>query len=708
MTQAADSRYQSVRLWHGGDYNPDQWPPEVREEDARLMKLARVNIASTGIFAWSQLEPRPGVFDWAWLDETFERLHKAGVFIALATPSAAHPRWLTALHPEVMAVDERGVRLQHGVRQRFCPSAPVFRQQCARVNRALAERYGKHPALALWHVSNEYCAPRCWCELCAAGFREWLKARYGSLEALNHQWWGTFWSQRFSEWREVEPPSALNGRCWQGLDLDWKRCQSDLMCDFFKAEVAVLRRITPRIPVTTNLMGTYNGLDYARFADVMDVISWDSYPAVGGDPSWVAFSHAHMRGLKENQPWLLMEQTPSATNWQEYATLKPPGLMALWSWQAVAHGSDAAMYFQWRRSRGGPEKFHGAVVGHAASAKARVFQEVAALGAGLEKAGPVVAGTRVAAARVGILYDQECRWAFESSGGPGHDKPYVSTVHRHYKAFWSRNLPVDVVRMDADWSQYKLLVAPLLYMVKSGQFPLAGSPEMMRTKLDEAAKIEQWVAAGGTFVTTYLSGRVNENDLVPEGGYPGPLRRLLGIWVEEIDNTKPGEAPNRIVLEKGALKGLRKSYSCDKYCEQIVPEGAGVLARYGRNWYAGKPCLTRHRFGRGAAYYLGCDAEDAFLRAFHQALAAELGIQPIVPPTAGVELLERHGHGRRLVFLLNHAGAKRSVRLGAWRGLDVLSGAQVSGKAVLEPHGVKIIAAEEGEGRPRPKGRQKR
>ena len=692
MTQPAPAEYRSPRLWHGGDYNPDQWPKAVRADDARLMKLAHVNIASTGIFAWSQLEPEPGVFDWSWLDETFERLPKAGVFIALATPSAAHPRWLTAEHPDVMAVDDRGTRLLHGVRQRFCPSSPVFRQHVERVNRALAERYGKHPALALWHVSNEYCAPRCWCDLCAAGFREWLKARYGDLDALNRQWWGTFWSQRFSHWSQVQPPSALNGRCWQGPDLDWRRYQSHLLCEFFKFEAATLRAITPRVPITTNLMGTYNGLDYARFADVLDVVSWDSYPSVGGDPSSVAFTHAYMRGVKANRPWLLMEQTPSATNWQEFATLKPPGLMALWSWQAIGHGSDAALYFQWRRSRGGPEKFHGAVVAHAGSEKPRVFQEVAALGAALKKASPAVAGTRVAEARVGIIFDQECRWAFELAGGPGHEKPYVATVHRHYKAFWRRNVPVDVVRMDADWSQYSLLIAPLLYMVKSGEFPKHGAPEQLRTKLDEAAKIGAWVAAGGTFVTTYLSGIANENDLVYEGGYPGPLRKLLGIWVEEIDNVKPGQHPNRIVPGKGALKGLRKSYACDRYCDQIVPEGADVLARYGRHWYAGKPCLTRNRVGRGAAYYIGCDADDSFLLDFYGALAGSLKLQPLAHAPADVEVLERGGNGRRLLFLLNHSAAKREVKLGAQaHGKDVLSGAQLSGRLRLEPYGVRVL-----------------
>lgn len=678
------------RLWHGGDYNPDQWPEEVREEDVRLMKLAGVNVVSVGIFSWSQIEPRPGEYDWGWLDGTFERLHKAGVYVALATPSAAHPRWLTAMHPEVMAADPRGVRMRHGQRQRFCPTSPVYREHVARVDRALAERYKGHPALVLWHVSNEY-SPHCWCELCVAEFRRWLRDRYGSLDALNQEWWTAFWSQRFGDWSEIIPPYDNAGTPIQGVLLDWKRFRSHQICEFFKHEVAVLREVTPEVPVTTNLMGTFAGLDYAKFADVMDVISWDSYPRVGGDPAAPALNHALMRGLKQGRPWLLIEQSPSATNWQEHPVLKPPGLMRLWSWQAVGHGSDSAMYFQWRRGRGAHEKFHGAVVAHVGTERPRVFQEVAALGGELEKTSECIIGTRAAPARLGVVWDQENRWALEGSCGPGRDKRYVRTVLRHFRALWRQNIPVDVVRMDADWAQYDVLIAPLLYMVKSGRYPISGSPEEARARLNEAEKIEEWVAEGGTFVTTFLSGIVNESDLVYEGGYPGPLRRLLGIWVEEVDCTEPGTAANRMVMEPGVVKGAREAYNCDRMFDLLEPEGAEVLARYGTNWYAGRPCLTRNAWGRGSAYYIATDAEDSFLEDLYRALAAEKDIEPLAGPQDDVEVLERLGEGRRLLFLLNHAAAEREADLGGRKGKDILTGRALAGRVVLEPYGVRII-----------------
>jgi len=677
-------------LWHGGDYNPDQWPEEVRCEDARLMKLAHVNVASVAIFAWSQLEPRPGEYDWSWLDETFDRLGRAGVYIALATPSAAHPRWLTAMHPEIQAVDRDGRRLPHGERQRFCPSSAVYRGEVARIDRAMAERYRDHPALVLWHVSNEYVS-RCWCDLCAGNFRRWLQERYGTLETLNHQYWAAFWSHRFGDWSEVTVPSALAGRVPNAVTLDWQRFQSHMVCDFFKHEVGVLTEVTPGVPVTTNLMGFYGGLDYAKFADVMDVVSWDSYPRVGGDPAHVACTHAMMRGLKENRPWLLIEQTPSSTNWMEHHTLKPPGMMRLGSWQAIGHGSDSAMYFQWRRSRGGPEKFHGAVVAHVGTEKPRVFQEVAALGAEMERAGPRVVGTRAATARVGVLWDQENRWALEFSGGPSRDKRLIETAVRHFRAVWQNHIAVDVVRMDVDWSRYAVLIAPMMYMMKSGKYPLQAPPEEMTPRINEAEKVAAWVAAGGTFVATYLTGIVNESDLVYEGGYPGPLRDLLGIWAEELDIHPPGEAANKIVVARGAFAGAKPRYNCDRVFDLIHAEKAKVLARYGANWYKGRPCLTVNPVGKGLAYYLATDAEDRFLADFYRAVAAAKGVEPIIKPTADVEVLEREGQGRRIVFLLNHAAKRRQVGLGKVKGKDLLSGKAVRGRVNIEPYGVRVI-----------------
>ncbi len=682
-------------FWHGGDYNPDQWPDALRIDDVRLMKLAHVNVASVGIFSWSQLEPKHEQYNWDWLDDTFERLYKDGIYIDLATPTAAHPRWLTTMYPEIQAVDNHGNRLPHGGRQRFCPTSPIFREHVKRINTALAKRYGSHPGLVLWHVSNEYSGTSCWCDKCVSQFRFWLQQRYGSLEVLNEQWWTAFWSHRFSDWSEIIPPYVECGVVPESLILDWRRFQSHQVCQFFKFEVETLRAVTPDMPVSTNLMGIYSGTDANKFADCMDVIAWDSYPLTTTNPGHTAFTHALMRGAKGNKPWILMEQTPSATNWQEFATLKQPGLMRLQSWQAIGHGSDGAMYFQWRRSRGGHEKFHGAVVAHAGHEHTRVFGEVAELGREMSELGPQIAGTTVTKARVGVLWDQENRWALEFTTGPGRYRNFIETMNKHFTTAWGLHVPIDVVRMDADWTQYDVLIAPMLYMVKSGQFPIQAVPEELITKIDEGAKIAAWVEHGGTFVTTYLSGMANESGLVYEGGYPGPLRKTLGIWAEEIDNSAPGQATNSIVIGDNPL-GLECSYSSDTYFDLLHLEGATAIATYGENWYSGRPCVTRNVSGSGLGYYIATDASAQFLTDFYRAVLTEKGITPLVTADDDVEVLERVGDdGRRILFLLNHARkTERTVEMQGLCGTEMLSGARVSGIVTLAPLDVKVILLE--------------
>ncbi len=691
MSAEKSGMWQKSSLFHGGDYYPEQWPESVRIQDVELMRKANCNAMSVGIFAWSQLEPAEGKYNWDWLDQTFERLHQAGVHILLATPSAAPPRWLTAAYPEVMAVDDRGLRGVHGQRQRTCPTNPVYRQHVARINTELAKRYGRHPAVLMWHVSNEY-SGQCFCPHCAAEFRLWLKDRYQTLDNLNQQWWATFWSQNFTDWSQINPPfaNAGNPESITGHLLDWRRFESHAHCEFFKREVHAIKQVVPQALVTTNMMGFFEGLDYAKFADVCDVITWDCYNTIKGDPAGAAFAHAYMRGIKQNNPWLLVEESPSATNWQQYGTLKPPGVLRLWSWQAVAHGSEGAMYFQWRRSRGSSEKMHGAVVEHADSADARVFKEVSALGAEYQKLAPALSGARVARAKVGILFDQECRWALQATQGYCKEKNYQAMLQKHFKALWGQHIPMNVVRIDDDWSQYDVLIAPVMYMVNSGKFPINGSPEQMRTRLDLGGKIEQWVAAGGTWISTYLSGIANENDQVYDTGYPGPLRKVLGIWVEEIDSTPPGAYANKMNMLPGDIKLAQQSYNCDLFFDQIHAESAKVLATYDGNWYAGKPCLTCNSFGGGSAYYIGTDADLSFLREFYRAVAAQKGISPVADAPECVEVLQRIGHdGSPLTFVLNHNDAPAEIR--GLSGTDLLTGKTVSAVHALEPYAVRIV-----------------
>jgi len=505
-----------VKVHFGGDYNPEQWPEDVWEQDYTLFDAARIDTVTLGVFAWTLIQPAPDVYDFSVLDRIVSLAGSQGRNICLATGTGAHPAWLARAHPEVTRVDFEGRRHGYGQRHNSCPSSPVFRRLSAELARRLARRYADVPSLVAWHVGNEF-GGSCYCSLCAAAFRDWLRLRYSTLDALNAAWYTTFWSHRFSDWEEIEPPSALTEHwrgpdhtAFQGITLDYRRFMSDALLSCYLDEKAAIRE-SSSVPVTTNVMGMYKPIDYHRWAPHLDFVSWDNYPPDDSSPAWMALTHDLMRGLKDGQPFWLMEQTPSVTACRDVNPLKRPGVMRLWSWQAVAHGADAVLFFQMRASRGACEKYHGAVIGHASRSDTRVFREVAALGAELASFGSVSLGARTPA-RVALLFDWDSWWALEMSDGPSRLVRYQDVVLAYYSALWSSGVDVDVVPVTADLSRYHVVVAPVLHMLKD----------------DLAHRLEAVATRGGSVVTTFLSGRVDENDNAFLMDVPGPLGPVDG------------------------------------------------------------------------------------------------------------------------------------------------------------------------------------
>ncbi len=659
------------RFFHGGDYNPEQWTPQVWEQDVRLMKLAGVNVATVGVFSWVALQPAADRFEFGWLDRVMDLLAEDGLYAVLATPTAAQPAWLSHAHPGVLRTGADGRRRRHGNRVNFCPNSAVYRDACAEVDRRLAERYGEHPALVLWHVSNEY-SGRCYCEQCAHAFRRWLQEKYGTLDELNHRWWTAFWSHTYTDWTQVEPPCEHGEQGIPALKVDYARFADESLLGCYLNEAEVLREITPGVPVTTNMMGTCYTTDYRRWAPHVDVVSWDCYPSVRGDVAHTAFQHDVMCGLKGGRPFLLMEQTPSTQNWQAVNALKRPGQMRLWSYQAVAHGADSVMYFQWRRGRGGCEKLHGAIVEHAGHQQTRVFREVSALGAELAALEDHVLGA-APEARVALVFDWENWWTLDNQSGPVREKKYVETVFKHYRALWQRNVPVAVVGTDADPADYGVVIAPMLYMVRE----------------EWAGRITEFVRGGGRFVATFLTGWVDATDLAYPGGYPGPLREALGVWVEETDALFE-EQENRITM-KQSFGPCRGEYGCRRLCDLMHAESATVLATYREDFYAGWPAVTENALGEGLAYYIGTDAEPDFLAHFYRTVCADAGIQPVLESPEGVEVRRRRQADRTFLFLLNHNEEVAHVELPPGRHVDMLSGQTLGERVALPVYGVRII-----------------
>ncbi|WP_339025564.1 beta-galactosidase [Leclercia pneumoniae] len=654
MTKFAPLFPKVAALLHGADYNPEQWEnyPGIIEKDITMMQQAKCNVMSVGIFSWAKLEPREGEYDFAWLDAVIEKLYAAGIHIFLATPSGARPAWMSQKYPEVLRVGRDRVPALHGGRHNHCMTSPVYHEKTLKINRLLAERYSQHPAVLGWHISNEY-GGECHCGLCQQKFRDWLKARYKTLDALNHAWWSTFWSHTYTDWSQIESPAPQGEVSIHGLNLDWRRFNTAQVSDFCRHEVAPLKAVNADLPVTTNFMEYFYDYDYWQLAKEIDFISWDSYPMWHREKEettlacYTAMYHDMMRSLKGGKPFVLMESTPSTTNWQPISKLKKPGMHILSSLQAVAHGADSVQYFQWRKSRGSVEKFHGAVIDHVGHLDTRVGREVSKLGDMLARLS-AVAGCRTEA-RVAIIFDQQSRWAMDDAAGPRNmGLEYEKTVNEHYRPFWEKGIAVDVIDADQPLSQYALVIAPMLYMVRQGF----------------AERAEAFVAEGGHLVTTYWSGIVDETDLCFTGGFPGPLRKLLGIWAEEIDCLGEGER-NLVQGLAGNASGLQGPYQVRHLCELIHTETAQALATYRDDFYAGRPAVTVNRFGNGKAWHVASRNDLQFQRDFFAGIINELALPQAVdadfPP--GVVATARTDGESTWVFVQNFTAQQQLVTL---------------------------------------------
>lgn len=628
------------------------------------MREASVNLVTVGVFSWARLEPEPRRYEFGWLDRVLDLLAKSGIFADLATATASPPPWLARRHPESLPVAHDGTTLWPGARQHYCPSSQAYREAAAALVERLAERYRDHEALAMWHVNNEYgChVSACYCERSAEHFRQWLRRRYDSLPALNDAWGTAFWSQQYGDWNEIVPPRPAPTWRNPSRELDWHRFCSDVLLELFATEREILERLSPGVPITTNFMRFFKPCDYWRWSSHVDFTADDLYPdpadAEGG-ALLRASSADLMRSLKRGAPWLVMEQAPNAVNWRHRNVPKHPGLMRLGSYQSLARGADGIMFFQWRASKAGAEKYHSGMVPHAGTAS-RTWREVAELGSELARLDAVV-GTRVSA-DVAFVFDWESWWALELPSKPSHDVALMEQVANWYRPFWQRNVVVDFVHPEHDLSAYRLVVAPNLYLVTE----------------EAAGNVTRFASDGGVFVLSFFSGIVDEHDQVRIGGYPAPFRELLGIVVPEFWPHADGD--DRHVR----LAGRR--YVCDLWSDWIELEGADAVAVFDDGWLSGRPAVTRN----GSAWYVGTRLEAAGIDELVRELLVESGVAPTLAAPAGVEAVRREGSGKSFLFLLNHAAEAAKVELdGDYR--DAFTGDERSSVVDLDAYGVAVL-----------------
>ena len=623
---------QGLKLLHGGDYNPEQWldRPDILAQDIELMKKARVNTVTLGVFSWSALEPQEGMYTLDWLADIIHNLYANGIRTILATPSAARPAWLAHKYPEVRRVRADRVRELYNRRQNYCYTSPLYRDKVRRIDQKLAQRFGNDPAVILWHISNEM-GGDCHCELCQAEFRRWLQARYGSLQALNKAWNARFWSHDYTAWEQIESPAPQGENAVQALALDWKRFVSDRHIDFLKFERDAVKELAPGAKFTANMMYRFDGIDYFKMAKEVDVASWDNYPTWHKPTETVeetALDTAMMHDLfysMKGKPFLLMESSPSFTNWQPISKQKKPGIAELAALQTVAHGADSVLYFQWRASRGAEEKFHGAVVGHDGRQDARAFTETVQVGEKLEKLSEITAVQREKQAL--IVHDWQNKWALEGSCGPRNaGLGYWDELKRHYNALARAGIAVEFGDETADLTGYRLVVVPMLYLLTDAF----------------AKKLCDFAQSGGTIVVTYWTGVVDESDLCRLGDTPYGLTELLGLRRTEIDGMYDGETRRCTPVDGCTLPETQASI----LCEVAVPndnDPAKPLCVYAEDYFAQHPAAAVHKYGAGRAYYLASRFDEDFYRTFYRDAAKELGLTPAWPQPlpAGVLAVKR-------------------------------------------------------------------
>ena len=663
-------------LLHGGDYNPDQWldRPDILEEDIKMMKKAGVNTATVGVFSWSALEPQEGNFQFGWLHDIMDKLYENGIYTVLATPTGARPAWMDEKYPSVLRVEKDGRRNHHSGRHNHCMSSLEYRALVEKMDTKLAQEFGSHPGLILWHISNEL-GGECYCDSCKKRFQEYLREKYhNNIEELNKQWWTSFWSRRFDSFEQIEPPYDNGEHSILGLNLDWKRFNSWNMKDYLAFERRILKKYTPQVPATANFMKLFEQLDYVDLAKEIDIISWDGYPSWNNDyetpadtAAELSFDHAVMRSLKKDKPFMLMESTPSLVNWHSVNKLKRPGILRASSIQTIGCGSDTVQYFQWRKGRGAAEQFHGAVVDHLGRDDTRVFKEVSEVGEILKKLAPVT-GSKVTS-KAAVLFDWSNRWAIKDMQGMAHDtKNYEKEVRKFYNIHLKKGINADIVFPLEDLSSYSLVVLPMYYAVSK----------------EAGAWLKEYVKNGGTVVATYLTAYVNENTLAYLGGFPGAgLGEVFGLYAEELDTLYPTDS--NAVLMKDGNKAIVKDY-----CELIKLTGAEVLGTYESDFYAGMPAVTVHSYGNGKAYYIGTRMEEEDLIKFFTQIWSECGIKEKELPE-GVEYLTRTAEdGSTFDFYVNYNAMPVTVQLSK-DGTNLLNGEAVSGKVEILPFNAVVV-----------------
>lgn len=671
-------------MYFGVDYYPEHWPRERWETDAEMMAAANINLVRMGEFAWALLEPREGTFDFAWLDEAIAVLGRHGISTVLGTPTATPPKWLMDQHPDIYPVDLYGLRKGFGTRRHYCASNQAYHRHVRRMVEAMAAHYGNHPQVVAWQIDNEFDA-HCYCDACQEGFREWLKARYGTIEAVNAAWGTNFWSQTYQCFEQVviprytasdgfaqvsgsqgigAPPNTHN----PGLLLDYRRYQSDTVVAFQRMQIDILRRYTDR-PITHNFMGHFSDLDYFDLGRDLDFVSWDCYPNnMWGvsDRDNVAMAHDLMRGIKGRNFWV-MEQQCGPCGWQTMGDTPEPGQVRLWAYQSLAHGAEAIVFFRWRSPLHGTEQYWHGLLDHDGTGRRR-YREVAALGKELAELKDLFVGAQNVS-RVALIKSYDNAWSHRAQPHSA-SFDYNRLLQDYYTALRASRVAVDVTGVETDFSPYRLVLMPAFNLM---------TPAILE-------KCRTYVQNGGHLLVTFRSGTRNWDNSMTELPAPGYFAGLAGVTLEEYDALSRGR--------QVAVRGENLQGTASVWCDVLSCQGAVPLASYASHYYAGAPAVTAHAVGAGKVYYVGCDLDAQGLKQLLGQVLTDAGAAPEYPaPPSGVEIVAKEKAGKRYLVALNHMPEPAEIPLEG-RYTELLSRRTAEQKWTLEGYGVVILQEE--------------
>lgn len=652
----------------GVDYYPEHWPESRWEEDARLMQEASFNVVRLAEFAWARMEPQEGVYDFAWLDRAIATLGRRGIAVVLGTPTASMPPWLARKYPDAVSSGKDGLPTVYGIRQNACLSSGSFRLLSERITLAMAEHYANNPHVIGWQTDNEFAGGLCHSELSRRAFQDWLRVKYGTLEELNRAWGTHFWNHIYGDWAEI-PLSVRPDFDNPSLFLDWKRFCSDTVVRFQHDQVKILRQHCPRHFVTHNMMGFAPSVDYFNLARDLDFVAWDNYP-IRGEPALplnqdAALAGDLMRGVARKNFWI-MEIAAGPLGWGTMQRNLRDGELRKLALHQVAHGADGILWFRWRTCTGGREQYWHGLLGHDGKAGRR-YREAAATAAELHRVWPILTGTTVRTP-VAMIYDYDSIWAFEAQPAYEANKRHADPLLRFHVPLQKLGVNADVIAVDADFSAYKVIIAPHLYVLSAAN----------------AKRLEAFVRAGGVLVTDVRTGVKDETGLIPMETPPCALRTVLGFEIPEYESI----AADYPLVGEGALAG---SFTATGFADWIVPQEAQVLARHGARHCHTHAAVTVNALDAGAAYHVGAVVkEEAFYTRLLQLVLARAGVGTGVQPPDGVEACVREGAGRRILFLVNHTEAEQTVQIPAG-GTRLADGSRTSATVVVAPFGVEMI-----------------